>query len=44
MSTHDQTQISKFKRTVKKLSVSAFVVFTFIAYALHERLHGRSPW
>jgi len=27
-----------FFRTVKKLFVSAFMVFTFIAYALHERL------
>jgi len=30
--------MSKFKRTVRKFSVSAFVACTFVAYALHERL------
>jgi uncharacterized protein with FMN-binding domain len=32
--------MSQLVRTVKKFSVSAFVVFTFIAYALHERLNS----
>jgi uncharacterized protein with FMN-binding domain len=38
MSTNNyQPRMSKFKRTVKKFCVSAFVVFTFVAYAIHER-------
>lgn len=40
MSSNYQPRTSKFKRAVRKLSVSAFVAFTFIAYAIHERLAG----
>jgi uncharacterized protein with FMN-binding domain len=40
MSTNYQPRMSKFKRTVRKFSVSTFVVFTFIVYAIHERLTG----
>ena len=40
MSTNYQPRMSKFKRTVRKFSVSAFVGFTFVAYAVHERLVG----
>ena len=40
MSTNYQPRMSKFKRTVRKFSISTFVVFTFIVYAIHERLTG----
>ena len=40
MSTNDQPRMSKFKRTARKFAVSAFVGFTFAAYALHEQLAG----
>jgi uncharacterized protein with FMN-binding domain len=40
MSMNQQPRVSRFKRTVRKLSLSAFVVFTFVAYAIHERLAG----
>jgi uncharacterized protein with FMN-binding domain len=40
MSTSYQPRTSKFMRMVRKLSVSTFVLFTFIAYAIHERLAG----
>lgn len=38
MSKSQPTRGSGFSRTVRKFFVSAFVIFTFIAYALHERL------
>jgi uncharacterized protein with FMN-binding domain len=38
MSKHHYTRMSHLVQTLKKFSVSAFVVFTFIAYAVHERL------
>ncbi len=40
MATSYQPRTSKFMRMVRKLSVSAFVLFTFVAYAIHERLAG----
>lgn len=40
MSTNAQPRMARFKRIVRKFSVSAFVVFTFMAYAIHERLDG----
>src|SRR5689334_13521244 len=38
MSKTQSTRPSGFVRTVRKFFVSGFVVFTFVAYALHERL------
>lgn len=40
MTPNNQPRTSRFKRMVRKFSVSAFVVFTFITYAIHERLDG----
>ena len=40
MSTNYHPRMSKFKRTVRKFSVSALVVCTFIAYAIREQLTG----
>jgi uncharacterized protein with FMN-binding domain len=40
MSRRHDTRMSHLVRTVKKFSVSTFVVFTFIAYAVHERLNS----
>jgi hypothetical protein len=37
MSHQRLVQPSGFVRTVQKFFVSAFVVFTFVGYALHER-------
>jgi uncharacterized protein with FMN-binding domain len=38
MSPTGQPRTSTFKRMVRKFSVSAFVISTFIAYAIHERV------
>jgi uncharacterized protein with FMN-binding domain len=38
MSPTGQPRTSTFKRMVRKFSVSAFVISTFIAYAIHERI------
>ncbi len=42
MSSNRRRQGSGFTRTVKKFSVSAFMVITFITYALHERFVSAS--
>src|SRR3954451_22894362 len=41
MSNNQPGQISRFERAVRKFFVSGFVVFSFVAYALHE--HFTAP-
>src|SRR5258708_23248015 len=42
MSRRPSQQFSKFDRALRKFFLSAFVVLSFVAYALHERLTGQS--
>jgi uncharacterized protein with FMN-binding domain len=42
MSRNRSNSSSNFSQTVKKFFLSAFVVFAFIAYAIHERLTNSS--
>ena len=41
MSNNQPRQTSRFVRTIRKFFVSGFVVFSFVAYALHE--HSTAP-
>ena len=41
MSNNQPRQTSRFVRTIRKFFVSGFVVFSFVAYALHE--HFTAP-
>jgi uncharacterized protein with FMN-binding domain len=43
MSRNRYTQKSNFGVSIKRLFVSGFVVFSFVAYAIHERLAGLNP-
>ena len=40
MSRNRTNSVNNFNQTIKKFFLSAFVVFAFIAYAIHERLNS----